>query len=602
MLVCPHRFKKKACRPRFFLLALLIGVSVFLGEISMPLAQPSSVDELIAEGASPKLIVDGFRFTEGPAADASGNLYFSDIGSNRIHYWNASNQRLSTIRENSGGADGLFVDRNGALWVCELKDKQLTKIDARGAYSVVADSFDDRPFTGPNDLWIDPYGGIYFSDSYGGSQVRTADHRVFYRAPSGKVNLVVDDFYKSNGLQGSRDGRWLYVSDYIANRVYRYAIKAPGQLGERRVFAEYRCDGMTLDNQSNLYLCTGNAGHGVVVFSSSGKEIGKIQFPENPANATFGGPDNQTLFVTANQGLYSLQMKVGGNIHNSPQKPLFNPQDEVAALIQPGAQLTQLATGFRIAQGPAVDARGDVIFSDLYHHRIMKWDLAAASLSLVREQPGGPDGLFVEADGGLLVCELTGRRFARLRPTGEYDIIAEQFDGTPLTGPNDVYVDDAGGIYFSDSYPGSRITHPPAHCVYYIAPGESKLKRIVDNHYKTKGIHLSPDGQWIYLADYGGRKVYRHRLLAPGQLGPPELFVDTRCGGLTIDARGNLYLSTVDDYLGILVYAPDGRLLGQVRFPEATTNAVFAGPDRDQLIVTTFKSIYAIPMSVKGMR
>ena len=232
----------------------------------------------------------------------------------------------------------------------------------------------------------------------------------------------------------------------------------------------------------------------------------------------------------------------------------------------------------------------------------MKWDFAAAALSLVREQPGGPDGLFYEADGSLLVCELKGRRFARLRNDGEYEIIAKQFDGSQLTGPNDVYVDDAGGIYFSDSYPGNKITDPPSHCVYYIAPGETKLHRIIDNHYKTKGIHLSPDGKWIYLADYGGRKVYRHRLLAPGKLGPRELFVATRCGGLTIDQHGNLYLSTVDDRKGVLVYAPDGERIGQIPFPDGTTNAVFAGAERDQLIVTTFKSIYALPMSVKGMR
>ena len=90
-------------------------------------------------------------------------------------------------------------------------------------------------------------------------------------------------------------------------------------------------------------------------------------------------------------------------------------------------------------------------------------------------------------------------------------------------------------------------------------------------------------------------------MLTPAKLGPAELFVDTRCGGLTIDQHGNVYLSTVDDFKGVLVYAPDGQSLGQIRFPEATTNAVFAGPDRDQLIVTTFKSIYALPMSVKGM-
>jgi gluconolactonase len=286
-------------RPSYNLPWLIIGALAFIQGIPMSWAQSASVEELIAEGARPVLLASGFKFSEGPAADASGNLYFTDIGSNRIHYWDTSSQTLSTIRENSGGADGLFVDRDGALWICELKDKQLSKIDAHGNYIVVADSFDDRPFTGPNDLWIDPYGGTYFSDSYGGSQARTDDHRVFYRARSGKLNLVVDNFHKSNGLHGTSNGRWLYVSDYIANQVYRYAIKSPGHIGGRRTFAKYRCDGMTLDDQSNLYICTGNAGHGVVVFAPDGTEIRKISFPENPSNVTFGGPDNKTLFVTA---------------------------------------------------------------------------------------------------------------------------------------------------------------------------------------------------------------------------------------------------------------------------------------------------------------
>ena len=421
--------------PRYPTFMLIFSFVSFSQGSSMTCAQTGTIDELIAEGAKPELLADGFRFTEGPAADASGNLFFTDIGSNCIHYWNTSNRTLSTIRENSGGADGLFVDREGVLWICELKDKQLSRIDAHGTYSIVADSFDDRSFTGPNDLWIDPYGGIYFSDSYGGSQVRTNDHRVFYRAPSGEVSLVVDDLYKSNGLYGTPDGRWLYVSDYIANLVYRYSIKSPGQLGQRSIFAEYRCDGMTLDSESNLYICTGNAGHGVVVFSSDGVEIGKIPFPENPSNVTFGGPDNQTLFVTATHGLYSLPMRVNGIVHNSPQMPIVAGVEGVASLIRPGAQLTQLASGFRIAQGPAVDTDGNVVFSDIYHNRILKWDFAASSLSLLRQQTGGPDGLFYEADGSLLVCELIGRRFARLQPSGEYEIHRRPIRGNSTYRP-----------------------------------------------------------------------------------------------------------------------------------------------------------------------
>lgn len=111
---------------------------------------------------------------------------------------------------------------------------------------------------------------------------------MFYRDPHGKVTVVDNTFFKSNGIIGTPDGRWLYVADYIANLVYRYPIIKPGTLGERAVFAKYRCDGMTLDQRGNLYLCTGNAGHGIVVMDPAGQEIGKIELPEAPANVCTG--------------------------------------------------------------------------------------------------------------------------------------------------------------------------------------------------------------------------------------------------------------------------------------------------------------------------
>ncbi len=599
------RFSGPIIRFPCHVLGRLTGCAALLllaSPIAMPQTEPSSsLEDLIADGAEPRLLADGFKFTEGPAADAKGNLYFTDIGNDRIHYWDTATETLSTIREDSGGADGLFVDREGALWICELRNKRLTKIDVDGTYHTIVDSFQGGPLTGANDLWIDHYGGVYFSDSYGGSQVRTQDHRVFYLSPEGELSLVADDFFKSNGLQGTINGRWLYISDYIANEVYRYDLVAPGVVGQRTLFASYRCDGMTLDEQGNVYLCTGNAGHGIVVFNAKGEELGKIKLPENPANICFGGPNNDTLFISATRGFYSLEMAVQGNYYNSPQKLILTDENGLAALIKSGALPQRLATGFRIAQGPAPDAKGDVYFSDIYHHKIMKWNFGDASLETIREQPGGPDGLFVEADGSLLVCELTGLRFARLYPNGDYSIIADSFEGQPLTGPNDVYVDKAGGIYFSDSYPGSNIREP-VHCVYYIAPGSSELKRIVDDHYKTKGIHASADGKWLYIADYGGRKVYRYELLAPGVLGEKELFIDTRCGGLTVDEEGNVYISTVGDHLGVLVFNPEGERIGQIMYPENTTNVVFGGPKRDKLIVTTFKSLYALDMNVKGMK
>jgi len=467
---------------------------------------------------------------------------------------------------------------------------------------VVLDSHDGEPLTGVNDLWIDPTGGIYFSDSYSGSEKRTADHRVFYRNPQGEVTVVDDAFFKSNGIIGTPDGRWLYVADYIANLVYRYPIVKPGTLGERTVFAEYRCDGMTLDERGNLYLCTGNGGHGIVVMDPTGQEVGKIELPEPPANACFGGKASKTLFVSATHGFYSLAMKVRGASTVSPQTAFIEDKGGLGELIRAGARPSRLAEGFRVAQGPTPDGDGNVLFSDITHHRIMKWDFKSNRVSVFREQSGGPDGLWFNADGSVWVCELRGRRFAKLQADGSYEIILDQFEGKELTGPNDVYVTQEGGVYFSDSYPGNKIRKPAKYCVYYLAPGETKWKRIVDDHFKTKGIHESLDRKWLYMADYGGRKVYRYPLDENGVSGDKELFIDRRCGGLTVDEQGNVYVTTVDDRAGLQVYNSEGKRLGKIDFGEGTTNATFAGPNRDQLVVTTLSSLFVLEMNVRGMR
>ena len=283
-----------------------------------------TLEQLIATDAQPKKVAGGFRFTEGPAADSKGNIFFVDIGNNRIHCWEPKSEQLSTVREDSGGADGMFVGPDGALWICEMNAKQISKINPDGAYSVVHDSFEGEPFTGCNDLWFDGQGGLYFTDSYGGHEDRGNETRLFYRSPTGELSLLADDYYKSNGLHGSPDFHWLYVADYLDDKIYRYEIGQPGQLGERTLFAEVRCDGMTVDELGNLYLCTGNYGQGVVVVDPSGETMGAIDLPEDAHNICFGGPGNRTLFITATSGLYTLAMAVGGAHSVSPRMPVLD--------------------------------------------------------------------------------------------------------------------------------------------------------------------------------------------------------------------------------------------------------------------------------------
>ncbi len=274
-----------------------------------PQAAPAA-DELIAAGATVEKLADGFMFTEGPACDKDGNIYFSDIPNERIHKWSLDG-KLSTYRENSGRANGLYFDSDGNLLACEGGNRQLTCISPDGKATVLADRFDGKRLNSPNDLWIDPQGGIYFSDPrYGGDDGLELDgFYVFYLAPDRKrLICVLDDLVKPNGVIGTKDGKLLYVADAGDSKTYVYRIQADGTLTDRRLIAPVGSDGMTLDQRGNLYLTRGV----VHIYGPSGEKLAEIQVPEAPANICFGGKDRKTLFITARKGLYSLQMNVRG--------------------------------------------------------------------------------------------------------------------------------------------------------------------------------------------------------------------------------------------------------------------------------------------------
>jgi gluconolactonase len=283
---------------------------MFIGGLAITRPAPGQTS-LIAPGGKVEKLAGGFMFTEGPAADAQGNVFFSDIPNQRIHKWSVDGQ-LSTFRENSGGANGLYFDSKGNLIACEGTARRVTSIDPQGNVSVLAESYKGKKLNSPNDLWIDPQGGIYFSDPrYGGMEGLEQDgFHVYYIAPEGKeVKRVTADLVKPNGVLGTVDGKWLYVADAGDQKTYVYAIGPDGTLAERKLFAAQGSDGMTLDEKGNLYLTTRG---GVAVYDRSGQKIETIAVPESPANMTFGGKDRKTLFITARTSLYAVPMSVKG--------------------------------------------------------------------------------------------------------------------------------------------------------------------------------------------------------------------------------------------------------------------------------------------------
>lgn len=287
---------------RFIYTALFLAMSV----TSFCVGQES----IVAPEAKVEKLVGGFNFTEGPAADVQGNIFFTNIPNNRIHKWSLDG-RLSTFRENSGGANGLYFDKDGNLLVCEGGGQRLVSINPKGEVTILAEKYKGKNFNSLNDLWIDPKEGIYFTDPrYGNRNNMEQDgEHVYYLSPDRKKLIrVIDDMVRPNGLIGTGDGKLLYVADHGGGKTFVYTINEDGTLANKKLFAPEGSDGMTIDNEGNIYLTT----TAVAVYNSNGERIETIRVPEQPANVTFGGKDNQTLFITARTSLYSVRMRVKG--------------------------------------------------------------------------------------------------------------------------------------------------------------------------------------------------------------------------------------------------------------------------------------------------
>jgi gluconolactonase len=282
------------------------------------LAFVSAADDAspVAPGATVEKLAGGFEFTEGPTVDVDGNVYFTDQPNDRILKWSIDG-KLTTFMQPCGRSNGLCFDKDGTLWACADEKNELWAIDVPTKHkTVVVKDFKGKLLNGPNDLWVRPDGGIYFTDPFykrpywkRGPQEQEKQG-VYYWAKSDKsVTLVDGDTKQPNGIVGTADGTTLYVSDIGAGRTYKYDIQADGTLKNRALFCTQGSDGMTLDEAGNVYL----TGKGVTVYDKAGKKVAQIDVPESwTANVCFGGKDMTTLFITAGKGLYAVKMRVKG--------------------------------------------------------------------------------------------------------------------------------------------------------------------------------------------------------------------------------------------------------------------------------------------------
>lgn len=303
-----------------FYFSLLSFLVYFLAFHYSLRAQIDDKRGIVAKGAQLEKVKDGFSFTEGPAVNRFGDIYFTDQPNDKIYLWNANSNQVSLVKEGTGRSNGLFVQLDGKVIAAADLNNELIEFDMQsGKEKVLVSSFKGKKLNGPNDVWVRPSGGLYFTDPLyprpywegirGKEMVQDGQHVYFLSEDRTELFRVTQDLTQPNGIIGTPDGKVLYVADIGASKTWKYDIQDDGYLTNKTLFCEIGSDGMTIDDKGNVYL----TGKGVTVFNKFGEKIAHIPVPENwTANVTFGTLTRNVLFITAMGSVYTLKMKTRG--------------------------------------------------------------------------------------------------------------------------------------------------------------------------------------------------------------------------------------------------------------------------------------------------
>jgi gluconolactonase len=272
-------------------------------------------------------------------------------------------------------------------------------------------------------------------------------------------------------------------------------------------------------------------------------------------------------------------------------------------IIQPGAKLEKLADGFLFTEGPSSDAKGNVYFTDQPNDRIMIWSVNG-ELSTFMQPSGRSNGLSFDKDGYLWSCADEKNEIWRIAPDKNVTVIPSKYQDKLLNGPNDLWITRNNGVYFTDPFYKrlwwSHTTKPQdIQAVYYLSPDNKTITRVADDLVQPNGIVGTPDGKTLFVADIGGKKTWSYTINKDGSLSNKTLFCEMGSDGMTIDVKGNIYLTGK----GVTIFDKNGKLLGNIPVPESwTANVCFGGSDMKSLFITASKGLYRIRMKVKGTR
>lgn len=319
-------------------LALAMGIT--------PVAQtPGSIvrldpafDAIVPTGATVETLKEGFGFINGILwirEGSVGHLLVSDIPANVIHKWAPPNTmtvfldrpdwtRVAETRPAGVrfGANGIARDPQGRIVYAAEADRALVRLEADGKRTMLAERYDGKRLNSPNDLVFRKDGSLYFTDPSGGGRFGTWDlkkelpYQGVFLLKDGKLQLLIQDLDRPNGIVLSPDEKSLYVNDSNTRVIMRYDVRPDGTVANGRLFADMRMgkgngnpDGMKFDERGNLYSVGPG---GIWVFTPAGKQIGLIVPPENAPGFAFGDPDRKTIYMAASSKLARVKLNIAG--------------------------------------------------------------------------------------------------------------------------------------------------------------------------------------------------------------------------------------------------------------------------------------------------
>ncbi len=286
----------------------------------------------------------------------------------------------------------------------------------------------------------------------------------------------------------------------------------------------------------------------------------------------------------------------------------------------PLAGVERLATGLRWAEGPVWFGDGrHLLWSDIPNNRIMRWDEATGLVGEFRKPSNFANGHTRDRQGRLVSCEHGGRQITRTEYDGTVTVLMDRFEGKRLNSPNDLVVKSDGTVWFTDpafgisgNYEGYKNDPELSQNVYRLDPETGEVVMIADDILGPNGLAFSPDEQLLYIVESRGeptRKILAYDVAANGRsIKNKRVLIDAGPGtpdGFRVDVDGNLWCGwgMGDPALdGVMIFNPDGQLIGRIALPERCANVCFGGRANSRLFMAASQSVYALYVNVAGVR